>query len=176
MRADLERRLARLEASRARLEARLRSVDAAALNRAPRPGAWSAGQAVEHVVNVEAGTLRYIRRKMQGGVGLPRAPLLSRLRAVILRFALASPLRFRAPAVVAEVPPHVDLPALLARWAGVRSDWRALLESFPAELAGRLVFRHGFVGLMALDDTLDFLGAHLEHHARQAERALAVSG
>ena len=43
-------------------------------------------------------------------------------------------------------------------------------RAFPEELLDRLVFRHGFVGLMGLPDTLGFMQAHLDHHARQVER------
>jgi hypothetical protein len=38
-----------------------------------------------------------------------------------------------------------------------------------------MVFRHGWVGLMGLRDTLGFLQSHLDHHVRQVERLLRAS-
>ena len=58
-------------------------------------------------------------------------------------------------------------------WDEARASWRALLDGFPAALESRLVFRHPFVGLLGLADTLGFLQAHLDHHLRQVERALS---
>jgi hypothetical protein len=34
------------------------------------------------------------------------------------------------------------------------------------------VFRHPVVGLLGIDDTLGFLQAHLDHHAKQVRAAL----
>ena len=165
-------RLERLEASRARAVALLVPHDASALNRAPAPGRWSALQVLHHVVESEAAMLGYVRKKLQAGASLPRAGLGSRLRRLALQAGLASPLRFKAPAVAASVPDVVEPAALRARWDEVRAGWRALVEAFPPELEGRLVFRHPVAGRMGLADTLAVLQAHLDHHVPQVARAL----
>jgi hypothetical protein len=103
---DLGRRLERLETSRARALALLAPHGGAALNRAPAPGRWSALQVL--VVESEAATLGYVRKKMQAGASLPPAGLGSRLRRAAVELGLALPLRFRAPAVAATVPDVVD--------------------------------------------------------------------
>jgi hypothetical protein len=127
---------------------------------------------LHHIVTAEALTLGYVRKKMQAGDSLPRAGLASRLRLLALEATLASPLRFRAPAAVAGVPPEIDAAELRARWDGVRRDWRELLESFPPELVNRLVFRHPRAGRMSLEHALGTLEAHLAHHVPQVRRAL----
>ncbi len=128
MSPDLGRRLERLEASRARALSLVAPHAAAALNRAPAPGRWSALQVLHHVVESEAATLGYILKKMQAGASLPPAGLGSRLRRAVVQVGLALPLRFRAPAVAAAVPDVIEPAALRARWDEVRSDWRELLE------------------------------------------------
>jgi len=170
---DFGRRLERLEASRARALSLLAPHDAAAQNRAPAPGRWSALQVLHHVVVSEAATLGYVRKKMQAGASLPPAGLGSRLRRAAVQLGLALPLRLRAPAVAAAVPDVIEPAALRARWEDVRAGWRELLEAFPADLEGRLVFRHPFAGRMGLADTLAVLEAHLEHHVPQVSRALS---
>ena len=127
------------------------------------------------MVESEAATLGYVRKKMQAGASLPPAGLGSRLRRVAVQLGLALPLRFRAPAVAAVVPDLVEPALLRARWDEVRAGWRELLAAFPADLAGRLVFRHPFAGRMGLADTLAVLQAHLDHHVPQVQRALVSS-
>ena len=117
----------------------------------------------------EAGTLGYVSKKMRGGSSLPRAGLVSRLRLLALQLSNASPLRFRAPGVAADVPAEIDPDELLRRWDEVRAGWKERLDDFPDELLDRMVFRHMMVGL---PDTLSFLQSHLDHHARQVDRLL----
>jgi hypothetical protein len=174
-RADLARRLERLERSRQRALALVSGRDSVALNRAPAAGKWSALQVMHHVVHAEALTLRYIRKKMQAGEALPRASFASRLRLLAVATVLASPLRVRAPEQVAEVPPHVDLDELRSRWEGVRGELRSLVDEFPSELLDRLVFRHPVGGRMSLAHAIGTLEAHLDHHLPQVERALAAA-
>jgi hypothetical protein len=171
---DLAHRLERLEASRRRAVALLDAHDRVALNRSPRAGRWSALQVLHHVIASETATLGYVRKKMLGGTALPPAGLASRLKRLALQAALVLPLRFRAPAATAAVPDDVDAAELRARWERTRQEWRDLLDTFPPSLEDRLVFRHPFVGLMGLADTLAFLEAHLDHHVRQVERLVLV--
>jgi hypothetical protein len=171
MQPRLRESFERLETSRTRVLAGLSGLETETLNRSPGPGRWSALQVLHHVVTAEALTVSYVRKKAQAGGSLPRAGLVSRLRLLALRAALASPLRIRAPAATASVPATSELPAIEARWAEVRRELCALLEAFPAEAAGRTVFRHPLVGLMGIEETLGFLQAHLDHHARQVAAA-----
>lgn len=163
----------RLETTRAEVLRLLEGHDHDVLNRTRGDGGWSALQVLHHVVAAEGATLAYIKKKMQAGTAIPRAGLRSRLRLLALRLALASPLRFRAPAATASVPPEIDAEKLRADWESGRGAWRALLTAFPEDLVARQVFRHPLVGRMGLSDTLGFMRSHLDHHARQVERALA---
>jgi hypothetical protein len=169
MSPGLAARFDRLEAGRRRALALLEPHERATLNRPPAPGRWSALQVLHHAIASETATLAYVRKKMQGGTALPPVGLASRLRRLLLQTALVLPLRFQAPAATAAVPDEIDPAELRARWEDVRRSWCELLEGFPAALESRLVFRHPFVGLMGLPDTLAFLQAHLNHHIRQVE-------
>lgn len=173
MHEGLQRRFERLEATRRKVLVRLEGQDRAKLNRPRADGGWSALQVLHHVISAEAGTLRYISKKMRAGTSLPRAGLMSRLRLLVLQVANASPLRFRAPGATADVPAEIEPDELRARWDEVRTGWAELLDGFPEELLDRMTFRHAVVGLMGLPDTLDFLRSHLAHHARQVESRLA---
>jgi hypothetical protein len=173
VRSELQRRLERLEATRAGVVARIENIDHTTLNRPRADGGWSVLQVLHHVIVAESGTLRYISKKMLAGPSLPRAGLKSRLRLWALQVTLASPLRFRAPGTIGDVPDETDPAELKAHWDDVRVSWKEFLDGFPGELLDRMVFRHGMVGLMGLRDTLGFLQSHLDHHVRQVERLLA---
>jgi len=172
MNAAIRDAFERLETTRAAVLQLLEGRDHAALNRPRADGGWSALQVLHHVVAAEEATLGYIKKKMQAGSAIPRAGLRSRLGLLGLRLAFASPLRFRAPASTASVPAEVDAARLRATWQSSREAWHALLDDFPEDLAGRQIFRHPTAGRMGLRDTLGFMQSHLDHHARQVERAL----
>jgi len=174
MNEQLRQKFERLETSRRDVLARLEGHDRARLNRPRADGGWSVLQVLHHVITAEAGTLGYISKKMRGGTSLPRAGLVSRLRLLALQVASASPFRFRAPGVTADVPAEIDPDELLRRWDEVRVGWKDRLDGFPDELLDRVVFRHAMVGLMGLPDTLSFLQSHLTHHERQVERLLSA--
>jgi hypothetical protein len=171
--SDLARHLARLETSRRRALTAVDDVPGAALNQPPTPKKWSALQVLHHVVTAEALTLGYIRKKMLAGPELERAGPASRLRLLALQVTLALPLRVTAPKLTADVPAEGELETLRSRWDDARSGLGALLESFPAELLDRLVFRHPYAGRMTLAHALGTLQAHLDHHIPQVERAVA---
>lgn len=168
----LERAFARLEATRSKLLDLAASVGDSELNRRPRPDAWSAAQALEHVLLSESLSVGYLRKKMQAGPALPKAGPASALKLLALRAFLASPLRARAPKVSASVPDQSKFDDLRTRWDATRSDLKGLLDGFPPELLGRLVFRHPFVGMLTLPQMLGFLQAHFDHHERQVRAAL----
>jgi hypothetical protein len=174
MQEPLRGRFERLEEMRHATLARLEGRDAARLNRPRDDGGWSVLQILHHVITAEAGTRRYVSKKMLAGASLPRSGLASPLRLAVLRMANASPLRFRAPAGTGDVPTDIDPAELVSRWAESRAEWRELLDGFPEELLDRMVFRHALVGLMGLPDTLSFLQSHLAHHARQVEGRLST--
>jgi hypothetical protein len=168
----LQRAFDRLEATRLGLFERLSPHGDATINRQPAQG-WSPAQVLFHVVTVEELSLGYVRKKMQAGPALPRAGWRSRLRCASVQVVLASPLRMKAPPATAEVPAFQDLQACRQRWETVRQGWQELLHGLPPELLDRVLYRHPFAGLLGMRDTLRFIQAHLDHHARQIERILA---
>lgn len=173
MNAAIRDAFERLETTRFEVLRLLDGRDHSVLNRTRADGGWSALQVLHHVVAAEEATIGYIKKKMQAGASIPRAGVRSRLGLLGLRLAFASPLRFRAPAATASVPAEIDAAGLRAGWQSGREAWRALLAAFPEDLVNRQVFRHPVAGRMSLRDTLGFMQSHLDHHARQVERALA---
>ena len=167
----VRRRFERLESSRRALLDSLAGLDDEALRRPPAPGAWSIVQVLGHLTLAEEATLAYLRKKTQAAPStIPPAGIASWLRMIAVAAMLRAPVRRKAPALTANPPAERGLAEARAHWDRVRADWTVFLDAFPAELAGRAVFRHPFAGRMSLAHTLGFMEEHLRHHARQVDR------
>jgi hypothetical protein len=148
------------------------SAPAARLNEPPAPGKWSAAQILHHVVSSEGGSLQYIRKKTQTPDAVPRATLMCAVRTAVLAAALASPLKFKAPDVVANVPDKPPVDETLAQWSQIRDELEQMIGELPEGLLERALFRHPVGGRMNMSQTLDFMIAHLKRHSRQLRRTV----
>ncbi|WP_101446969.1 DinB family protein [Pontibacter ramchanderi] len=165
----LESRYLKLEESRNRLIGELEGLEEELLNRSAAAGKWSINQIVAHVIQVEQLTNSYIQRKVQEQE-LESATLAHSLRSLLLRIALHSGMKFKAPAVVSKVPPYVNLNSLRIQWDATRYALEDTLTALPQQQLDKCVFRHPYAGMLNIYQTLDFLHDHFSHHARQIAR------
>lgn len=173
MRNRLLRKFRELEAMRERVVEGIDGVSEGRLTTPPTPGKWSASQILDHVVTAESRSLEYIGKKTRTPEAVPPAGLMCSVRTFALVVALSSPLRFRTPDAVSDVPDNPDATEALERWGKVRERLRETLETLPEELLGRALFKHPIAGRMNMSQTLDFMTAHLNRHAKQLMRLLA---
>jgi hypothetical protein len=130
--------------------AALGAVDASVLARQPKPGEWSALQALQHVVDTEAGVFR--------------------VRVLAIRDGAES-----FPGFDPDAEGHVDHPEgsvaeLAARLAPMRAESLALLDTVTeADLARSS--RHAELGVVSMAELLNEWAAHDTNHLVQAERA-----
>lgn len=174
--ADLKAGFEKMEVQKADLMRGLASLDAETLNRQPEPGAWSILQVIAHLTKSEGGTLQYIKKKTQDPQALPKTGVVPWLRIGVLIVGIHSPLKFKAPKAIADVPDRGDFQAASLAWAEVREDWREFVDGFPAVLNDRMIFRHPFVGLLGPAQTMIFLNEHLGNHVRQIGRIRKTLG
>lgn len=172
MSASYDPRVRRLEELRRELLARFEDVDSEGLNRRPADGGWSAGQVLAHVIEAEAKSLAYVRKRIQDPQSILRRGLRQRINGWAVRVAMRTPFKFEVPPSVGEPPESVDLEALSAEWNEIRRGWQQFVTDFPTELGDRTVYRHPVAGPLTLDAALRFLVAHLDRHSRQIDRAL----
>lgn len=171
--AGIRSSLERLQDERRTLLDALAGLDEARLRRPGPGGGWSVLQILGHVALAEQLTLAYLHKKMQDTSAIPRAGAASFWRLAVLKVALRSPLRAKAPERVAHPEADTTFAAVRAHWDGVRQGWQDLVEAFPPSLVDRAVYRHPRVGRMRLAHTIDSLREHLVHHRRQIDRRLA---
>ncbi|TXK44885.1 DinB family protein [Pontibacter qinzhouensis] len=163
----LEVKYLKLEKSRNRLLDALEQVDPVILNTKIAEDKWSIAQIVAHLVLVEEFTLSYMQRKLEEPEKLPAASLKNYLKSLLLKLALKSKLKFKAPPRVADVPDKVCLQSLRRQWNGVRYTFEDLLTDLPPELLDKCLFKHPYVGPLSVTQCLTFLQDHFDHHAAQ---------
>ena len=167
MNPKLEAKYLYLEKSRNKLLKDLQDLDEATLNTSPAEGKWSIGQIVAHLVQVEQLTMGYIQRKLQKEEELQHVNVKNAVKAMLLKVALNSGMKFKAPQVAAEVPDEVDLNAVRLQWDETRYKLEDLLTELPPALLDKCLFRHPYAGMLSITQTLTFLQDHFNHHLQQ---------
>ena len=157
-----------LEHKRRALEAGLSALPQAELGFRPGPQRWSIRMTLEHVVVSEEGITAEMEQAIKGRRPTQEARSPSAIRMVL--FAMNQDVPVDVPAKELEPSGEPQLSELLERWQGARRRMQQTLGAIlPAEEA-LPVFRHPFGGPMDAAETLEFLSAHLDNHARQIHR------
>jgi uncharacterized damage-inducible protein DinB len=173
-RSTLLDRFSTLERQRMAILKGIASSDPGLLAKEPTAGAWSVAQVILHLAIAEEGVINYIDKKRSvGGHGPVGA--LAPVRLALLNTALALPLKFKAPAVVATVPPCTYAEAC-ARWQAVRARMQDTFATIPEELIGHGLIKHPSAGKFDLVQGLRFVRWHVKHHRPQIERTLRQVG
>ncbi|MEO8589884.1 MAG: DinB family protein [Flavobacteriales bacterium] len=169
-RTALLRAFDRLEVDRTALIAHLDTLPENSLTTAPGPGAWTVAQVITHLAIAEESSLSYLRKKHDGGRHKP-ATFSSHWRLPLLNLALSLPLKYKAPAVVANVP-ATSYAEAKARWGAVRLDMRSTYGTLPEAHIGHDLFKHPTVGRFNLLQGLRFMQQHVRRHREQILRTL----
>lgn len=118
----------------------------------------------------EETSLAYLKKKISygdpGSIGW-----VGWFRLLALRAAFALPVRWKAPALIAEIPAHSWVEAA-ERWDTIRNAWHELLNTLPSGMARKALFKHPSVGRMNLIQGIRFMQVHVRHHGHQIERTL----
>lgn len=146
------------------------------LLKSPAPGAWSPIQVLQHLILSEAGSLKYLRKKISGGLqDIPRATWITEARMTLLRVFMALPLKIKAPRAIAEesFPEVATLQEVAEEYRKIRQEMRDFLENLPDEAFPLEIFRHPRVGKISLEGLVTFFMLHFKRHERQIRRQLA---
>lgn len=146
-----------------------------ALNKRPESGGWSALQVMEHLVLSETLSLQYIRKKIGFGGAFEKRGISSAWRRFLLWGYLSTPIKFKAPVMVAEdnLPQHSSLADVRLRWESLRSQWTQFLEKLPSELLDKAIYKHPVAGRLGWPETIAFFNIHFNRHRKQIRRTLA---
>ena len=170
-RRTLLARFSKLEAQRSALLRMLENEAPQRLEQAPQAGAWSAAQVVLHLAMAEENMVNYIDKKLSvGGHGVPGAS--APFRLALLNLALALPIKFKAPKVVATIP-EVSFEEARIRWQNVRERMVETFATIPEPFIGHGLIKHPSAGKFDLVQGLGFVHWHVKHHQPQFRRILS---
>ncbi len=148
------------------------SLDENAKNFRYSPGSWSVNDVFRHLLMVEELLIGQVRSRL-GSDKVKFARLKHRRNAFLLLAALWIPKKYKAPSAVSM---NLDVRDFdLDKWKKNRGELVELLNQYPAEYTGALVFKHPSAGPIRLVDAVNFLKYHMKHHYPQL-RSLAKAG
>lgn len=167
MHKKLKNRFAHLQNLLGQYDQEIQNISHEDANKVPPTGGWTIAEVVYHMTVVEKRIIQYIQRKLEKPSESKNAGIRSFYRAALLRYALRSKRKFRAPKVLDNPQGPYDTAQLMNEW---RSS-RAILEKMFNEVAdadiGRELFKHPVVGKINLKQTLGFMADHKQRHLQQ---------
>ena len=131
---------------------------------------WSVIQVLGHLELSEAGTLKYMQKKILAGEKMKRASFIHKLRMRLVNLLLSTWFRWKAPLFIADPPNNYSLAEISDRWKNTRGQLEKYVEEYPEELSNRLVFRHPMAGRQALGEAISSIVYHQRHHVHQIKR------
>lgn len=159
-----------IEEAKARFLAYLENWDKDRLQASP-DSCWSALQIVEHLITSETGTLEYLKKKTQTAPELMHPAGQAEAQAARkLSLALKSDERWKAPDILPQPSGNFPMSMLQAAWSDLRVQWKAFLDELPADYYDKQVFKHPLAGRLNMEQTLDFVCHHIDHHVHQLRR------
>ena len=146
----------------------LRALTAEQLSFRVKSGAWTVVQVGHHVVLVEQRTADAIKKHR--GMRSGKRRLHHRLGNLLLWSVFRTGLRVKNPVPEAAPDADVDLGQLLEAWEQARTDLEEVLSEVKERGLQYAAFKHPVGGPFTVEQALDFLVQHLDHHLRQIER------
>jgi uncharacterized damage-inducible protein DinB len=160
----------RLEIQRKDLISYYKSFSGKQLAFKPGPESWSMNQVLRHLVTAESQSLKLIKRKMNQVDQLPDLSIQVKARALLLKIALALPIKFKAPEIAdvrEETPVFEDL---LSEWNAVRNEFREVMTQSDEKTFTKTIYQHPRAGYLTLKQAIEFMQDHISHHQKQIER------
>jgi uncharacterized damage-inducible protein DinB len=171
---ELQKQYLILEDKRKKLYDLLEELDEEQLNFRPAEDKWSITQIIFHLVKAEQLTVISINKEMRNADN-HKAGISAFIRSSLLKYALMSSLKFKAPAIMGNIPKEYDINELKTKWVTVRNKLDTALGEVDTKLGKKYLFTHPYAGKLNIYQTMDFLVNHFNHHNRQIVR-LAKEG
>ena len=169
-RERLLRQFGRMERDRQDILKRLEGARTKRLATSPGEHAWYIAQVITHLAIAEEGGLTYLNKKLEvkkhGPVGIS-----SHWRLFLLNIAVWLPIKYKAPAIVADVP-ATSYEVARQRWSAVRERMREAYTTIDTSFIGHDLYKHPMAGRFNLIQGVRFMRRHVQHHKAQIHRTL----
>lgn len=139
-------------------------------NRRSADNKWSINEIIYHISHAEMAIVNYIEKKAIAPHESPKSGFKSWYRTLLLRLALKSSRKFKAPKVLDEPSGPYDKEKLINDWRDIRKSLENLLHQIPDEYVHHQLFKHPVVGKINLHQTLGFMADHMQRHLNQIKK------
>jgi hypothetical protein len=157
-----------LESRKERFVTTLEALSPEQLDYRSDPKAWTPVQVGHHVVLAEQRTANSIKKHR--GIRSGKPSLRYRVGNAMLWLVFKTGLRVKNPVPEAAPDDDIDLARLLEAWDTARGDLEAVLAETKERGLEYAAFNHPIGGPFNVEQALEFLVAHLDHHLRQLDR------
>lgn len=140
------------------------------LNTQPAKDKWSLAQILYHVVKAEQGTVISFMNSIRKENNLNTVGAKAFFKSLLLNLALKSNFKFKAPPIAQKVPDNVNVKEVTNKWDEIRKDLKNTCLKIPEENYNKGIFKHPYIGLINLEQSLNFLINHINHHLLQVEK------
>ena len=162
----------RLQEKHAALLQELDKVAPEILEKSPQENKWSVSQVMYHLNSAESNSVLYVSKKRLGAAKLKQTGIEAQLRLIGALVAFYLPIKFKAPNVLGEMPPHVNYSEIKSWWLETRTKLSALLESLPDDELRKPIFRQPTFGYWNIFQMLLFMHVHFNRHRLQMMRTI----
>jgi len=136
----------------------------------PSEKEWSISEVINHLIESETGTNKYVSYRLKNIHEQPSVGLANFIKSKVLNKKLKSNEKFKVPSVLPEPVQGDDFAVLKEKWDKSRIYLIQTVENYPKKQLNKAVFKHPRAGLLSMKQTLSFMINHLNHHIPQIDR------
>lgn len=175
-RKDLLTLFDKMENERLELLQGLDSYSEELLGKKPSPDRWSVTEVVLHLSKAEEGALKYMKIKLEHG-GHKKATFGSWLKQKLLNFAIALPIKYKAPNVIKlDETGTITFSEAVANWEDIRKALRKEYETIEEGIIDHELFKHPAAGKLSILQSVKFMRGHVQRHKGQIEKTIKQVG
>ena len=156
-----------LESDKTILLRTIEGKDEQELNYIINEGKWTIAHILYHIVKGEQHTLISLLNAIKPDVVLAKVTISAMIKSFLLNSALKTNFKFNAPPIALKMPASVKVDELIKKWDEIRKDLYKVCLNMPKEKYNCGVYKHPFIGMINLSQTLKFLLFHQRHHLKQ---------
>jgi len=151
----------------------LDKLDPLLMNRKLNDKTWSVVQVMNHLIEAEMNSIKYINKKLSNNQKLSKSGIGSFYRYLILRIAFVIPYaKFKVPPVLSEPTNNNTYETAKNNWLEVLSNMNELIEKLDENQIKSEIFKHPVVGKMNMIQSLKFMQCHFDRHTIQINNIL----
>ena len=135
----------------------------------PEGNEWSLQQVLLHMAQIQDFVGVVLKKQLTKQDELRNTKLKNWYRYIMLKLALASSKKFKAPKIVSIIENDISLGQIKENWNQSYTNFVQFMKSFPKDLENKLIYKHPVIGWININQTLGFMLSHMKHHQKQIE-------